>query len=250
MKLKKKPSTEGKNMPIKHLAIIMDGNGRWSTQRGMDRSEGHKEGANRVLDIVDGCHKFGIKYLTLYAFSTENWKRPAAEVSALMSLLSRFLDEQKEKMLEHGLSLRTIGDISKLPITVRRKLNSCMKETANQTAGILTLALNYGSRAEICNAVKECVSDIQKGTAKVEDINEDFFAQHLQNSDIPDPDLLIRTAGEQRLSNFLLWQLSYTEFYFTPVLWPDFDETELQKAIAQFEKRTRRFGTVIPPAAK
>ncbi len=225
-----------------HIAIIMDGNGRWATSRGLPRTDGHKAGADTVLRILDYCLKYGIQYLTLYAFSTENWKRSPTEVAALMQLLSDFLDAQAEKLHTNQVRLRVIGDIDRLPLPARTRLRKQIAESANYTGHVLTLALSYGGRAEIVQAAQKLAAEAAAGTLRPEDITEDSFADHLQTVGLPDPDLIIRTAGEQRLSNFLLWQASYAEFWFTPVLWPDFDEATFQEALDNFAQRQRRYG--------
>lgn len=228
----------------KHVAIIMDGNGRWAQERGLSRSEGHRAGAARVRDVVRNCADLGIRYLTLYAFSTENWSRPPQEVAALMELLGRFLEEQREMIRNEGIQLRAIGDLQRIPWPVRRKLQALIRSSAANQRGVLTLALSYGSRWEITEAVRTLAGRVAAGALRPAEIDEQQVAAALQNSDIPDPDLIVRTAGEQRLSNFLLWQASYAEFYFSPVLWPDFDRPSLEAAVEEYARRQRRYGRV------
>jgi undecaprenyl diphosphate synthase len=220
----------------------MDGNGRWAQERGLPRSEGHRAGAAAVRRAVEACQEFGIDYLTLYAFSTENWKRPANEVRALMGLLREFLDDQLEDMLRKGVRLNAIGQIDRLPRLLRSRLRRAMERTANGTKGTLTLALSYGGRTEIADAARRIAEEVKAGRLDPQDIDEDTVAAHLYTANLPDPDLLIRTAGEKRLSNFLLWQLSYAEFWFTDLCWPDFDRSVLQQALDEFGQRHRRFG--------
>ena len=229
---------------IDHLAIIMDGNGRWAQARNLPRTAGHRAGADNVLEIVKCCQKYNIKYLTLYAFSTENWKRPAAEVNALMMLLSEFIDKQLRFMEQQNLRFNAIGRLEGLPETARKKLQSAMECTRSNTGGVLTLALNYGGRSEIADAAKRLAEDIKANRLQVEDINEQSFGKYLYDPTLPEPDLLIRTSGELRLSNFLLWQLAYSELYITDVFWPDFKEAELLKALESFAGRNRRFGGI------
>ncbi|MBO4344496.1 MAG: di-trans,poly-cis-decaprenylcistransferase [Victivallales bacterium] len=225
-----------------HIAIIMDGNGRWATRRGMERPEGHKAGAESVRATLDCCCKYGIKYLTLYAFSTENWKRSSTEVGALMKLLSDFLDTYGKDLVERKIRLRIIGDIDRLPWPLSGKLKSQIKATEQFSEYNLTIALSYGSRAEIAGAAKKIAAKVKAGELSLDDIDEATVAANLQTADIPDPDLIIRTAGEQRLSNFLLWQASYSEFLFLDTLWPDFREPDFLKALEEFSKRQRRYG--------
>lgn len=225
-----------------HIAIIMDGNGRWAQQQGMPRTEGHKAGVEAVTRVTDYCLKYDIKYLTLYAFSTENWKRSVGEVGALMQLLSDFLDLKEGDLIKNKTRLRVIGDIERLPWLAKSKLKKAMEATKNFTNFNLTLALSYGSRNEIIGAAKKIAEDVKQGILDANDITEDLFASRLQTADVPDPDLIIRTAGEQRLSNFLLWQASYSEFLFTKTLWPDFGEEDFMLALEEFSKRQRRYG--------
>lgn len=237
-------SQVAENQPAipRHIAIVMDGNGRWAQERGLPRSEGHRAGTAAVKRVVEACREFGVRHLTLYAFSTENWKRPPAEIRALMGLLREFLDEHIEEMLKNGLRLNVIGQTERLPHFVRSRLRKAMARTAGGTEGTLTLALSYGARAEIAEAVRRIAVEVKEGRTRPEDITEETVAAHLCTADLPDPDLLIRTAGEKRLSNFLLWQLSYAEFWFTDLCWPEFDRAVLKRAIDEFGQRQRRFG--------
>ena len=230
------------NNIIKHLAVIMDGNGRWAAERGLERSEGHKEGAKRVFDLVDAVRKFDIKYVTLYAFSTENWKRSKEEVDYLMDLLCSFLDANISDLKKQRVRLLALGRIEGLPQKCVERLRKAEAVTAEDYDYTLIIALNYGGRCEIADAAKKIAEKVQAGSLKAEDIDENTVQQNLYLPEIPDPDLLIRTSGEERLSNFLLWQLSYAEFYFTNTYWPDFDENELEKALSAFQNRKRRFG--------
>ena len=223
-----------------HVAIIMDGNGRWAKQRGRERSYGHQVGAETVHVIAEEAARLGIKYLTLYTFSTENWGRPAEEVSALMGLLFDSIEE--ETFMKNNIRFRVIGDVAKLPDYVQGRLNTCIERTAGNTGMSLVLALSYSSRWEITEAARHVALEVQKGELAVERIDSDVFARYLATSFMPDPDLLIRTGGELRLSNYLLWQCAYSELYFCDTYWPDFREEEFCKAICDFQKRERRFG--------
>jgi undecaprenyl diphosphate synthase len=225
-----------------HIAIIMDGNGRWAKKKNLSRISGHIKGVNAVREIVTACRELGIKVLTLYAFSIENWKRPKDEVAALMGLLKEYLFKEGEEMIQNNIRLSAIGRLEDLPLDVRKTLNETIKKTERCDGMILNLALSYGGRSEIVHATQAIVSDFQKGKIKQEEINLQCFSQYLWTRGIPDPDLLIRTSGEFRISNFLLWQIAYTELYVTETLWPDFDRKELLKAIADYQSRERRFG--------
>lgn len=227
---------------LKHLAIIMDGNGRWAQQRGLPRLAGHQQGAEAVTRVVDECTRVGIRYLTLFAFSSENWGRPEQEVSTLMELLLSFLTSQRQKMLDNGIQLRVIGDRERLSSTVQESLLAAEKETVNGDRLTLTLALSYGGRNEIVRAVRDLTAEVVAGRLAPEDIDGSMLESHLDTHGLPAPDFLIRTSGEMRISNFLLWQLAYSELYFTETLWPDFDSTELQRALDVFQARQRRFG--------
>ena len=233
-----------KSLQVNHLAIIMDGNGRWAQARGLERTAGHKAGAENVLKIMRAAQKFNIRYLTLYAFSTENWKRPAAEVGALMKLLQEFLLHQLPAMQKENVRLNAIGRLDALPEPARLSLLAAMKATRSNSAGVLTLALNYGGRAEITDAARKIAQAAVKGEIDPDKLDENAFASFLYDPELPDADLVIRTSGELRISNFLLWQLAYSELYISDVMWPDFDENELQKALDSFARRNRRFGGV------
>lgn len=223
-----------------HIAIIMDGNGRWAKQRGQVRSMGHQAGAETVHIIAEEAARLGVKYLTLYTFSTENWNRPADEVSALMALLMDSIEE--ETFMKNNISFRIIGDTDKLPADVLKRLNQCIERTSVNTGMCLTLALSYSSKWELTDAVKKIATKVADGTIQVTDINEETIDKHLSTEYMPDPDLMIRTGGEIRMSNYLLWQCAYSELYFCDTFWPDFKEEELHKAICDYQKRERRFG--------
>jgi undecaprenyl diphosphate synthase len=226
------------------VAIIMDGNGRWAQQRGLHRFKGHEKGAESIRSALRACRKLGIKYLTLYAFSVENWNRPKPEVEALMNLLKKFLRDEERELHESRIRLRAIGRLSDLPKSVRRELNHVMKVTEQYKDATLILALSYGGRAEIANAARDIARKAKAGELDPETVDESTVAAHLYAPDIPDPDLMIRTSGEMRISNFLLWQLSYAELYVTDTLWPDFREEHLVKAVDDYGRRHRRFGLV------
>ena len=223
-----------------HIAIIMDGNGRWATERGKERSYGHQAGVESVRRITSECTRLGVKYLTLYTFSTENWNRPADEVAALMGLVLTALED--ELFMKNDVRFQVIGDIDRLPEEVQKKLQETIDHTADNKAMTMVIALSYSSRWEITKAVKEISTLVAEGKAKADDINEDFISKHLVTSFMPDPDLLIRTGGELRISNYLLWQIAYSELYFCNTYWPDFAEADLHKAIASYQSRQRRFG--------
>ena len=223
-----------------HIAIIMDGNGRWAKQRGQVRSMGHQAGAETVHIIAEEAARLGVKYLTLYTFSTENWNRPADEVSALMALLMDSIEE--ETFMKNNISFRIIGDTDKLPADVLKRLNQCIERTSVNTGMCLTLALSYSSKWELTDAVKKIATKVADGSIQVTDINEETIDKHLSTEYMPDPDLMIRTGGEIRMSNYLLWQCAYSELYFCDTFWPDFKEKELHKAICDYQKRERRFG--------
>ena len=225
-----------------HLAIIMDGNGRWAKSKGKPRVFGHKKGVNAVREVSEGSAEFGIKYLTLYAFSTENWNRPKLEVSALMSLLVSTIEKEVSTLMKNNIRLRTIGDISKLPSKNYKALLKGIEETSHNTGMNLILALNYSGRWDLLNAAKLLGNQINSGEIDVSNINDDTFAGLLSTAALPDPEFLIRTSGELRLSNFLLWELAYTELYFTNVMWPEFTKQDLYLALKEFQKRERRFG--------
>jgi undecaprenyl diphosphate synthase len=225
-----------------HVAIIMDGNGRWAKRRGLPRLKGHQEGAESIRAVIRACKQAGVHYLTLYAFSVENWTRPPAEIRGLMRLLTKFMKEREQELHENHIRLRVIGRIEDFPIFVRRELNRVMKATASYDEGQLILALSYGGRTEIANAARRIAKQVEDGELTAAAVDEKTVAQNLYAPDIPDPDLMIRTSGEMRLSNFLLWQLSYSELYVTDVLWPDFREKDFMKALDEYRHRQRRFG--------
>ena len=229
---------------LQHVAVIMDGNGRWAKKHGLSRSEGHKAGSKAVKNLLNIIDKYGVKYLTLYAFSTENWKRPKEEVSGLMKLLKEFLSINLETLKEKNIRLRTIGNIKDIPIVTRKVLESAIKATRNNTAGHLIIALSYGGRTEIVDAATKIAKDVEKGKLTSKEINTELFSSYLYAPDVPDPDLMIRTSGEFRISNFLLWQLSYSEIWITETLWPDFNEKDFAEAINSYKNRKRRFGGV------
>lgn len=225
-----------------HIGIIMDGNGRWAKQRGHSRPRGHKEGAKNTRAIIDACQDLGVRYLTLYAFSAENWSRPDFEVKALMELLEFFLSRETKTLIKRRVRLHAIGRIDELPTSAQKALRKAMDATAEFDDWHLTLALNYSSRNEILDAARSFAKSVAAGEIDPDKTDWAAFAQHLYTADLPDPDLIIRTSGETRISNFLLMQSAYAEFYFTDTLWPDFDKTQLEKAIACYRNRERRFG--------
>ena len=226
----------------KHLAIIMDGNGRWAKQQGMMRAFGHENGTKSVKSTVENCAKLGIENLTLYAFSTENWNRPKLEVNTLMKLLISSLKKELETLIINNIKLSTIGNLEKLPKSAQKELLEVIEKTKNNTRMTLTLALSYGSREEIINAVKNIATKVKNNIISIDSIDESILNKHLYTHNLPDVDLVIRTSGEHRISNFLLWQIAYAEFYFIDVLWPDFSEEHLYEAIISYQKRERRFG--------
>ena len=227
-----------------HIAIIMDGNGRWAKNQGKFRAFGHESGVLSVKDIVEGCVDIGIKYLTVYAFSTENWNRPVDEVNALMELLISTINQETATLTKNNIRLNAIGDIASLPQKCIDDLKSAMDKTANNTRCTLTLALSYSAKWEILEAAKKLAQQVKNEEINVEDINEEHFSAQLTTINIPDPELMIRTSGEHRISNFLLWQMAYTELYFTDKLWPDFRQEDLFEAIVDYQKRERRFGKI------
>ncbi|MBI4547727.1 MAG: isoprenyl transferase [Ignavibacteriae bacterium] len=231
------------NIPT-HIAVIMDGNGRWAKKRKLPRIAGHNEGVESVRDTVESCGQLGVKYLTLYAFSTENWKRPKEEVSMLMRLLMRALRDETDRLHKNNVRVHAIGDISSLPQEVQDELLDAIEKTKHNTGLNLLLALSYSGRWDITDAVRRLISNVQQGTVKTENINDHLISEYLSTKNVPDPDLLIRTSGEFRISNFLLWQLAYSEIYISDLFWPDFRRNELYKAIAEYQKRERRFGMV------
>lgn len=225
-----------------HLAVIMDGNRRWAKQKNLPTRDGHKEGAMRVTDLVRNCADLGIKFLSLYAFSTENWRRDKKEVDYLMNLLVEFVVKELDYLHKNNVKITLMGNIEDLPEKTKREVKRSIELTKNNNKLHLNIALSYGSRNEIINAVKKTIIDYENNKIKIDDINEESFEKYLFTHDMPDPDLLIRTSGEIRLSNFLLYQLAYTEFYFTDILWPDFDKEQLLMAIDSFQNRKRRYG--------
>lgn len=231
------------NIP-KHIAIIMDGNGRWAKQRNLPRSLGHKAGVETIRDIVKECNKLGVKYLTLYAFSTENWKRPQEEVSALMKLLVDYLKNEIEELNSNGVIINHLGDISRLPEICQLELKKAYDYTKNNKGLMMNLAINYGGRDELINAIKNITSDVAKGNISSSDITESLISSYLYTSGMPDPDLIIRPSGECRISNFLLWQCAYSEFWYSNINWPDFTITNLHQAILDYQKRDRRYGGI------
>ena len=225
-----------------HLAVIMDGNGRWAKKQGLFRTKGHESGTKAVTEIVEGCAKIGIPFLTLYAFSTENWNRPKLEVQTLMKLLVSSLKKELATLHKNDIRLNAIGALNDLPLKAQKELEEVIQETANNKRMTLTLALSYGSREEITKTIKEISSKVKNNIISVEKIDESIINEHLYTLNLPDVDLLIRTSGEQRISNFLLWQIAYAELYFTEVLWPDFRKEHLYEAILEYQNRERRFG--------
>jgi undecaprenyl diphosphate synthase len=225
------------NMP-KHIAITMDGNGRWAKERGKKRVFGHNNGIKSVRDTIEGAVEYGVKFLTLFAFSTENWKRPKAEVNALMTLLIKTINNETKELMRNNISLRTIGDISQLPTKCQKELAESINKTKENTGMTLILALSYSGKWEIINAVKKLLDE----KISSEDFSENIFQQYLTTNNVPDPELLIRTSGEKRISNFMLWQIAYSELYFTEKKWPDFRKEDLKEAIIEYQNRERRFG--------
>jgi len=238
-------STPSAKVP-RHVAIIMDGNGRWARQRGLPRLKGHEQGAESVRAVMKSARDHGVEVLTLYAFSVENWSRPVAEVNGLMRLLPTFLKRHEKLLHENGTRLRAIGRLEDLPETTRGELMRVMEETKHHTQRQLVLALSYGGRTELTDAVRKIAGEVRAGTLDPDAITDATLTNHLYAPDLPEPDLMIRTSGEQRISNFLLWQLSYTELYFAPELWPDFREEQFARALEAYAARQRRFGGVDP----
>jgi len=236
------PVTNYQLLP-QHVAIIMDGNGRWAKSRGLPRTAGHKKGADALRNVLNACRDAGVLYLTIYAFSSENWKRPSDEISDLMQLLRHYLERELDTLHENKVRLRFIGDLSQLDKDIRASIDDAAALTARNSAFNLTVALSYGSRQEIVRAMRKLAAGIESDALKADDITEETIARALDTADLPEPDLLIRTGGEQRLSNFLLWQAAYTEFYFTDVLWPDFDAAHFTQALQDYAGRERRYGT-------
>ncbi len=228
----------------RHVAIIMDGNGRWARKQGLPRIAGHREGMNTLKEIITCANELGINVVTLYAFSTENWKRPSWEVEFLMRLPEEYLKTELQPLIEKNIVIRAMGDLEQLPAVTKRAIKNALQATKDNTGMILNFALNYGGRNEILNAVKKIAERVQEGALKPEEISEDLFTRYLYTGDLPDPDLLIRPSGELRISNFLLWQLAYTELWFTRTLWPDFNKEHFLKAILDYQERERRFGGI------
>ncbi len=241
MKLKSKIDIN--NIPS-HVAIIMDGNGRWAKERFLPRTAGHQEGMKRVIEIVEVAEKLNIKYLSLYAFSTENWKRPKEEIDGLMKLLVQYIRSELNKIHKNNIRIQTMGDISKLPKAPRKEVERAIEKTKNNNKMVLNIGLNYGGRDEIVRAVKNILEDVKMGKINEEDINTKNFSNYLYTNGMPDPDLLIRPSGELRLSNFMLYQIAYTEFWFSDIYWPDFKEEHFYEAIIDYQKRDRRFGGI------
>ncbi|HRK14876.1 MAG TPA: isoprenyl transferase [Prosthecobacter sp.] len=237
------PAKDIKIVP-RHVAIIMDGNGRWAKERGLPRTEGHRQGAETVRRVTEACGDIGVEYLTLYAFSSENWKRPKREVDALMRLLEQFLRKKTPEMREQNIRLQAIGRLHDLPKPCQEQLHRSIEATSQNSGLTLILALSYGGREEILDGVKSLIESIERGHLDKGMVDTDVFSKHLYTRYYPDPDLLIRTSGELRLSNFLLWQVSYAEFYITPKLWPDFDKEDFFEAVREYGRRQRRFGGV------
>jgi len=238
-----KPHETAAGVP-RHVAIIMDGNGRWAKQRGLARIRGHQEGAQSVIAAVKACQKIGIEYLTLYAFSVENWCRPREEIEGLMALLKTFLKREEKMLHEQQIRLRVIGRIEDLPAALQKELRRVCDKTAGYDKGHLTVALSYGGRDELVAATRKIAGKVLAGELAVGEIDQNTISDNLYAPDLPDPDLMIRTSGELRISNFLLWELSYSELYFTKTLWPDFREKDLQEAVADYARRRRRFGDI------
>lgn len=236
-----KKNIDQENLP-QHVAVIMDGNGRWAKKKGMLRTFGHQSAIKSVRATIEACNDLNIPYLTLYAFSTENWSRPKEEVSFLMNLLFKTLVKELNTFHKNEVRLRTIGDLEKLPENAKKELQNVVEKTKNHKKGNLTLAISYGSQDEILDAVKSIAQDVKEDKLKIDDINQETFKKYLYSPDVPDVDLLIRTSGECRISNFLLWQIAYAELYFTDVMWPDFRKKDFYKAILDYQKRQRRFG--------
>lgn len=231
------------NIP-KHIAIIMDGNGRWAKERNLPRSMGHKAGVETIRNIVKECNTLGVKYLTLYSFSTENWKRPQDEINALMKLLVDYLKNEFDELNRNNVVINNIGDITRLPEICQKELKDAYNKTKNNTGLVLNLALNYGGRDEILMAIKKLYKDVENNKINIDNLNAKDFSNYLYTKGMPDPDIIIRPSGEQRLSNFLLWQCAYSEFWYSDINWPDFNRKDLEKAIFDYQHRDRRFGGI------
>jgi undecaprenyl diphosphate synthase len=236
--------TSSNHHHVSHIAIIMDGNGRWAKERGLPRAEGHRAGAESIREVTEACIELGVKYLTLYAFSSENWNRPKSEIDALMKLLDRFLDDKAVELDKQNIRLLAIGDLDRLPAATRKRLDRIQEQTKNHQTMTLVLALSYGAREEITAAVRAIAKAAVAGEISPDEIDGELIAQHLYTKDIPDPDLLIRTSGEMRVSNFLLWQISYSEIVIVKKMWPDFRQGDLFAAVEEYKKRHRRFGAL------
>jgi len=236
-----KEQIDNKKLPT-HIAIIMDGNGRWAKQRGLDRIFGHQQGVNAVRNVIEASAELGIKYLTLYAFSTENWGRPDEEVNALMDIMIQSLNKETDTLLKNNIRMLTIGDTGRLSDDVRERLDESINLTSGCTGLNLIIAISYSSRWEILEAAKQIATQVKSGKLGIDQIDEQVFENFLSTKDIPDPDLMVRTSGEKRISNFLLWQMAYTELYISEILWPDFSKEHLYEAIIDYQKRERRFG--------
>ncbi|AIY82507.1 MAG: isoprenyl transferase [Clostridium baratii] len=236
-------SLDMENIP-KHIAIIMDGNGRWAKKRKLPRTMGHKAGVETIRRVLKEADKLGVKYMTLYAFSTENWKRPKEEVNALMKLLIQYLRQEINELHKNGVKINVLGDITKLPKECQEEIEKSVDKTKNNVGITMNIALNYGGRDEILRAVKSISEEVLKGNINIEDINDEVMENYLYTKGVPDPDIIIRPSGEQRLSNFLLWQCAYSEFWYSDICWPDFKEEDLHRAIYDFQRRDRRFGGV------
>lgn len=236
-------SLDSERIP-QHIAIIMDGNGRWAKQRGLDRTEGHKKGVESVRTVMQSASKFGVKYVTLYTFSTENWNRPQEEVDALMQLMIFAVQKETQELIDNNIRLKVIGNTARLPKPTYDALLKCLSDTSHCTGPTIVLAISYSSQWEITEATKQIAELVKNEEMKLENINEETISSHLTTAGIPNPDLLIRTGGEHRISNFLLWQIAYSELYFTDELWPDFNENSLKRAIYDFQQRERRYGKI------
>ncbi|MCI1857920.1 MAG: isoprenyl transferase [Sporolactobacillus sp.] len=229
----------------KHVAIIMDGNGRWAQRRGLPRIAGHREALKTIKRVTYEAQHLGVKFLTLYAFSTENWKRPKSEVDFLMKIPEQFLNSYLVELIEHNVQVKIMGDMKQIPDHTMRAVTQAVRQTERNTGLVLTFAFNYGGHAELVHAVRSIVDEVLKGKRSAATIDESLVASHMLNPNLPDPDLLIRTGGELRISNFMLWQIAYTELYFTDIFWPDFSEKDLRDAVREFSRRQRRFGGII-----
>lgn len=244
-----KDQIDKSKVPV-HIAIIMDGNGRWAKSKQLDRTEGHRQGVESVRTAMRAASEIGVKYLTLYTFSTENWNRPAAEVDALMELMVQAVARETAELVKNGIVLKVIGEIDRLPTKTRQALDECLEATSKGKSSTVILALSYSSKWEITNAIKRITKDVKEGKLEESDINESLISRYLATRDFPDPDMLIRTGGEHRISNFLMWQIAYSELYFSDELWPDFSQESLYKAVVDFQHRERRFGKTSEQIAK